>query len=225
MIRPTRSTHRIRGKKPLLIEDIRAMCAVAATATDENGNAMPNKQCRDVCLLLFMFFSAMRRSEIQHLLWTDLTFDKRGVIVLIRQSKTDKECKGQTIALSRSEDTAAAATLCPVKALEAWKEKSVGTAVGDSPVFRWISKKDEIQFRVLIDQRIVAIIKDYAGKIGLDEKSFAGHSTRSGYVTSSSDRGVPISEMMKRTRHKSISSISVYMKNEDLFKGSGDKML
>ena len=98
---------RIRGKKPLLIEDIRAMCAVAAEATDEDGNAMPNKQCRDVCLLLFMFYSAMRRSEIQHLLWTDLTFDKRGVVVLIRQSKTDnKECKGQTIAVPRLDDAA-----------------------------------------------------------------------------------------------------------------------
>jgi integrase len=211
------------SKKPLLIEDIRAMCAVAAQVTDENGNAMPNKQCRDVCLLLFMFYSAMRRSEIQHLLWTDLSFDKRGVIILIRQSKTDKDCKGQTIALPRSDD--AAVTLCPVRALEAWKEKSGGADGGTSPVFRWISKKDEIQFRVLIDQRIVAIIKEYAAKIGLDEKCFAGHSTRSGYVTSCSDRGVPISEMMKRTRHKSISSISVYMKNEELFKGAGDTKL
>ena len=181
-------------------------------------------------ILLFMFYSAMRRSEIQHLLWTDLSFDKRGVVVLIRQSKTDKDSKGQTIALPRLDDAAigaanAAPVLCPVKALETWREKSIGTAVGDSPVFRWISKKDEIQFRVLIDQRIVAIIKEYAAKIGLDEKCFAGHSTRSGYVTSCSDRGVPISEMMKRTRHKSITSISVYMKNDDLFKGAADTKL
>ena len=124
MRRTIRGEQRIRGKKPSLIEDIRALCAVAAEVADGDGNAMPNKQCLDVCLLLFMFYSAMRRSEIQHLLWTDLTFDKRGVIVLIRQSKTDKECKGQTIALSRLDDAAAAAvTLCPVQALEAWKER------------------------------------------------------------------------------------------------------
>jgi hypothetical protein len=52
-----------------------------------------------------------------------------------------------------------------VKALEAWRDRSKGA--GDSPVFRWISKKDEIQWRVLIDQRIVAIIKRYAGEIGV----------------------------------------------------------
>ena len=52
------------------------MVDVAAEATDDDGAAMPNKRCRDVCLLLFMFFSAMRRSEIAALLWSDLTFDK-----------------------------------------------------------------------------------------------------------------------------------------------------
>ena len=207
------------------------MCKIAAQVTDEDGNAMPNKRCRDVCLLLFLFFSAMRRSEVQNLLWSDLTFDKRGVIVLIRQSKTDKECKGQTIALPRLVDsgdvTAAAEVLCPVRALEVWRHKSIGEFVGvnDSPVFRWINKKDEIQWRVLIDQRIVAIVKEYAAKIGLDERSYSAHSTRSGWVTSCSDRGASISEMMKRTRHKSISSISVYMKSDDLFNSSTDGKL
>ena len=116
----------------------------------------------------------MRRSEVQNFLWSDLTFDKRGVVVLIRQSKTDKESKGQTIALTRLDTTglgaATSAALCPVRALEAWRDKSIGISVGvsDSPVFRWINKKDEIQWRVLIDQRIVAIVKEYAAKIGLD---------------------------------------------------------
>ena len=79
-------------------------------------------------------------------------------------------------------------------------------------MFRWISKKDEVQWRVLIDQRIVALIKDYCEQIGLNPASFGAHSTRSGYVTSSSERGVPISEIMKRTRHKALSSLQVYTK-------------
>ena len=128
---------RVRGKQPLLIEHIRAMADRAAEVTDDDGKAMLNKRCRDVALLLFMFFSAMRRSEIAALLWSDLTFDKRGVVVLIRKSKTDQESKSQPIALPRLEHE-----YCPVAALEAWKAKSGGD--GDSPVFRWISKKDEI---------------------------------------------------------------------------------
>jgi hypothetical protein len=78
---------------------------------------------------------------------------------------------------------------------------------------------------LLIDQRIVAIIKEYCEEIGLDASSFAGHSTRSGYVSSCSDRRVPISEMMKRTRHKAVSSLQVYMKSDDLFNDAGDRRL
>ena len=209
---------RVRGKQPLLIEHIREMADRAAEVTDDDGNTMLNKRCRDVSLLLFMFFSAMRRSEIAALLWSDLTFDKRGVVVLIRKSKTDQQSQSQPIALPRLESE-----YCPVAALEAWKVKSSGDR--DSPVFRWISKKDEIQWRVLIDQRIVALIKDYCEQIGLDPACFAAHSTRSGYVTSSSERGVPISEMMKRTRHKAVSSLQVYMKSDELFQGAGDRRL
>ena len=218
MRRTVGAEHRVRGKQPLLIEHIREMVNVARQATDADGHTMPNKRCRDVALLLFTFFSAMRRSEIAALLWSDLTFDKRGVVVLIRKSKTDQECKSQPIALARLDSE-----YCPVVALEKWKATSRGD--GESPVFRWISKKDEIQWRVLIDQRIVALIKDYCEQIGLDPSCFAAHSTRSGYVTSSSERGVPISEMMKRTRHKAVSSLQVYMKSDDLFQGVGDRRL
>ena len=222
MRRTVGAEHRVRGKRPLLIENIIDMCEVAALTRSDGGDAMPNTRCRDVCLLLFMFFSAMRRSEIQQLLWSDLTFDTRGVVVQIGHSKTDKESKGQAIAISRLDDGERAA-FCPVKALEAWREVSRGA--GDSPVFRWISKRDEIQWRVLIDQRIVALVKLYADAIGLDSRLFAAHSTRSGYVTSSTDRGVPVSEVMKRTRHKSLSSVSVYMKSDELFSSSGDRKL
>ncbi len=209
---------RIRGKKPLLIEDIRKMVDVAAEATDDDGNPMANKRCRDVALLLFMFHSAMRRSEIVGMLWSDLTFDKRGVVVVIRKSKTDQECKSQPIAIPRLEHS-----YCAVATLESWKAKSRGE--GDSPVFRWISKKDEVQWRMLIDQRLIALIKEYCEQIGLDPTCFAAHSTRSGYVTSSSERGVPISELMKRTRHKAVSSLACYMKSDDLFNNAGDRTL
>ena len=215
MRRTVGAEQRIRGKSPLLIEDVREMVDAAAETMDDDGNPMPNTRCRDVALLLFMFHSAMRRNEIAHLLWSDLTFDRRGVVVVIRQSKTDQECKSQTIALPRLDHQH-----CPVATLEKWKTACRGE--GESPVFRWISKKDEIEWRVLIDQRIVAILKHYCSEIGHDPACFSGHSTRSGWVSSSSERGVPVSEMMKRTRHKAVSSLAVYMKSDDLFSNAGD---
>ena len=218
MRRTVGAEQRVRGKSPLLIEDVREMAEAAAQLTDDDGDPMPNKRCRDVALLLFMFHSAMRRNEVAHLLWSDLAFDRRGVVVVIRQSKTDQEAKSQTIALPRLDHEH-----CPVAALEKWKAACRGE--GNSPVFRWISKKDVIEWRVLIDQRIVAIVKQYCAEVGHDPSCFAAHSTRSGYVTSSSERGVPISELMKRTRHKAVSSLTVYMKSDDLFSNAGDARL
>ena len=218
MRRTVGAEQRVRGKQPLLIEDVREMVDAAAQVTDDDGNPMPNKRCRDAALLLFMFHSAMRRNEVAHLLWSDLTIDRRGVVVVIRQSKTDQECKGQTIAVPRLDHQH-----CPVAALEKWKAACRGEE--NSPVFRWISKKDVVEWRVLIDQRIVAIVKHYCAEIGHDPSCFAAHSTRSGYVTSSSERGVPISELMKRTRHKAVSSLQVYVKSDDLFSCAADRLL
>ena len=219
MRRTVGAEQRIRGKSPLLIEDVREMVNAAAKLTDEEGSPLPNKRCRDMALLLFMFHSAMRRQEIAHLLWSDLTFDRRGVAIVIRKSKTDQEARSQTIALPRLEHEH-----CPVAAMERWKAACRGE--GESPVFRWISKKDEIEWRVLIDQRIVAIVKHYCAEIGHDPACFSGHSARgAGWVTSSSEKGVPISELMKRTRHKAVSSLQVYMKSDDLFSNAGDARL
>jgi site-specific recombinase XerD len=82
-----------------------------------------------------------------------------------------------------------------------------------------------VQWRELTDQRIVAIVKHYCDQIGLDPTLFAAHSTRSGYVTSCSERGVPISEIQKRSRHRALSSLAIYMKSDDLFNNAGDRML
>ena len=56
---------------------------------------------------------------------------------------------------------------------------------------RYISKKGKIQ-RELIDQRIVAIVKLYCEQIDFDPSLLGADSTRSGYGSSCSERGVPI---------------------------------
>ena len=93
--------------------------------------------------------------------------------MLIGKSRTNQESKSQPISLPRLEHV-----YCPVVALEVWKPKSGGD--GGSPVFGWISEKDEVRRRVLSNQRIVALVKDYCKQIGLDPASFAAHSTRLG---------------------------------------------
>ena len=57
-----------------------------------------------------------------------------------------------------------------------------------------------------------------AQRAGLDPKTFAGHSLRSGFVTSAVEANAPLMKIAEQTRHKSISMLQVYSRRLDLFK-------
>src|SRR5580692_9847550 len=69
---------------------------------------------RDRALLLLGFAGAFRRSELVALDVADLEETEDGFKIVIRQSKTDQEGHGQTIAIVRGHHA------CPVKAIKAW---------------------------------------------------------------------------------------------------------
>jgi hypothetical protein len=49
-------------------------------------------------------------------------------------------------------------------------------------------------------QSVADIVKSYAERVGLDPAQFAGHSMRSGFLTSAAERGVSIFKMMDQSR-------------------------
>ena len=55
----------------------------------------------------------------------------------------------------------------------------------------------------LADTTVVRVVKASARRVGLDPKLFAGHSLRSGFLTSAAGRGASIFKMMDQSRHKS----------------------
>src|SRR5229473_666604 len=73
---------------------------------------------RDRALLLLGFAGAFRRSELVALDVADIEETETGLLVTIRQSKTDQEGAGDVIALARGD------VACPVKALRAWLQAS-----------------------------------------------------------------------------------------------------
>ncbi len=76
------------GKAPTLTADIRAM--VAALPSSPIG-------ARDKALLLLGFAGAFRRSELVALDVADLQFNRQGVVVTLRRSKTDQEGQGRSM--------------------------------------------------------------------------------------------------------------------------------
>ena len=53
-------------------------------------------------------------------------------------------------------------------------------------------------------QSVADIVKAYAERVGLDPALFAGHSVRSGFLTSAAKRGASIFKMMDQSRHRSV---------------------
>jgi site-specific recombinase XerD len=95
-------------KTPALTEDIRLMV-----------RAMPDSLlgCRDRAVLLIGFAGAFRRSELVSLDVEDLAFEREGVIVMLRRSKTDTVGQGRKIGIPLG-----SGKTCPVRALERWME-------------------------------------------------------------------------------------------------------
>jgi len=104
---------------------------------------------------------------------------------------------------------------CPVKALQAWLSAA---AITEGALFRPVAKGGRLPAARLSDRTVANIVKAYAKRIGLDSKAFAGHSLRSGFLTSAAARGASIFKMMDVSRHKSVDTLRGYVRDADLFK-------
>jgi integrase len=171
---------------------------------------------RDRALLLVGFALAGRRSELSALDVGDIAEDDSGLIVTIRQSKTDQEGKGVTVAIPRGE------VACPVDALKAWLAAS---GITEGAIFRPINRHGQIQPARLSGFSCSEIVKKHAVRIGLDPKAYAGHSLRAGFLTSAAKRGANVFKMMEHARHASMDTTSGYVRDAELFRDHAGKGL
>jgi hypothetical protein len=117
---------------------------------------------------------AIRRSELVALDVEDLEESELGFKVAIRHSKTDQEGTGQIIAIGRG------SVACPVVALKTWL---AAAGITSGAIFRSVRKGGAVGGR-LSAQAVAHVVKDYAERVELDPALFAGHSKRSGFLTS-----------------------------------------
>jgi integrase len=182
--------------KPLLLADVITLI--------EHSESVRNK-----ALISMLFFTACRRSEISNLLWSDITIvGDKGMIVSIRQSKTDQEGKGVQIALDyRSESES---HYCPCRLLTQWKELQAET------------KPSESVFGIK-DYRIYEVVNRLLEDAGYDSSEYGVHSTRSGAATSAIQANIPIEKVSKLLHHKLITTTMLYYKQDDLFSDANRK--
>ncbi|MGA8474909.1 MAG: tyrosine-type recombinase/integrase [Candidatus Cybelea sp.] len=188
-------------KSAVTLDHLRAMLL------EVRGDGLKAK--RDRAVVLLGFAAALRRSELAALHIEDLRFEKRGLVVTIRRSKTDQEAKGAEIAVPYVPNH----SLCAVRAVKVWLEAS---AIAAGFLFRSFSLQRQM-LETPIDGRDVAnLIKKLTTKARLDG-DFSGHSLRAGFATSAAAAKASLDAIARTTRHKSLSVLMGYVRPAQAF--------
>ena len=185
-----------KGKKPLLISDLKLLINVIDESKEKNI-----RKIRDKALVLIGFAGGFRRSELVDIEYEDIEFVEEGVKIFVKRSKTDQSGEGMTKAIPYFDNI----NFCPVKALNKWV---VEAEIKEGKIFN------------ISDKSVALIIKKYANYAGLDSHRYAGHSLRSGFATSTAESGAEERNIMAMTGHKSTEMVRRYIKESNLFKNN-----
>lgn len=191
-----------RRKRPLLGP------AIARAASGFPPNLLG---CRNRALLLVTYAGALRRSEAVALNWSDVEFDEGGLKIRLARSKTDQTGQGSTIGIPFGASEAS----CPVRALAAWRAEA---RLSDGPVFRVVGRAGKVMEERLSDKAVARLVKQTAARLGLAPEEFSAHSLRAGLATTAAANGASERKIMDQTRHRSLKSVRVYIRDGDLFR-------
>jgi integrase len=195
-----------RKKRALVVEDLRRVLA-----------KLPAKLTgiRDRALILVGFAGALRRGELARLtlegpdagdVWCQ--FVSAGILIHVDRAKGDQKGKGAIVAIPYG------AKNCPVSALQAWLAAAAITA---GPVFRAIDRHGRMGATPITGKTVANVVKAACERVGLDPTVFAGHSLRSGLITSASDRGAAPQVLQAHARHSKFDTTAGYIQAAGLF--------
>ncbi|GAB3163288.1 site-specific integrase [Telluribacter humicola] len=173
-------------------------------------------ELRDKLVLLLGFTGAFRRSELVALNIEDLSFSRQGLIITMRQSKTNQYGEIEQKAFFFHPDP----LLCPIRALEDWL--ALRPAQGPLLVrFRKGNRHGEVR---LTEERLSCksvdnLVKHYLGT------EYSAHSLRASFVTAAKLNGADDMEVMQQTKHKTSAMIQRYTRTDDIRKYNAGKKL
>lgn len=190
-------------KSPLLLDQL-------DKALDRLGPR--NKGVRDRALFMVAWAAGLRRSEVVGLDAAPggqgtgyIRFTAQGMDIVLTRSKTDQEGEGRVIAIPLRRN----AGKCPVRLLQRWLE-IIG--IEDGPIFRPVTQGGVIARTRLRAEAVAQAVKKAARLVGLDPRQYAGHSLRSGFVTTAAGAGAPVSSLQATTGHRQVNTLFGYVR-------------
>ena len=192
------------GKIPLLTADL-----IKVLAHLEPGLG----GIRDRALLLVGYTGRLRRSEIAAFTLADLAWVDEGAVLTLRRSKTDQAGQGRKVAIPKGSHP----ETCPVTALRAWVEQA---KISEGPLFRPVDRHGCARGEALHKDSVGIILKRAVARAGFNPAGFAGHSLRAGFATQAARNGASAFDIMRQTGHRSVATVSRYIREAQLFRDS-----
>jgi hypothetical protein len=131
-------------------------------------------------------------------------------VVQIRRSKTDQEGRGTSVGLPFGSDP----NTCPVRTLRAWLEAA---GISDGPIFRPAAPHGRTTERRVPAEAVAHRLQRAARAAGLDADRPAAHSLRTGPTTSAIEGGAHGRDVMRHSRHRSVTVFRGYVRDVGLF--------
>jgi integrase len=110
----------------------------------------------------------------------------------------------------------------PVLVLKDWLARA---AIGEGAVFRGIDRWGNLERRALTPQAVNLILKRRVAEAGLDPAAFSAHGLRSGYLTETARRGIPLPEAMQQPQHRSVQQASNYYNDAERTLGRAARII
>tara|TARA_B100002051_G_scaffold271767_1_gene307128 strand:+ start:401 stop:1354 length:954 start_codon:yes stop_codon:yes gene_type:complete len=197
-----------RGKKPLLISDLKAMINVIHEQKIDEIIKL-----RDISIVLIGFGGGFRRSELISIDFEDLEFVSEGLKITLKKSKTDQYGEGMIKGIPYFENE----NYCPVNNLKNWLSIS---KIKSGAIFRRFTKGANLSNDRLTDQTVVLLIKKYLKIADIENTNYSGHSLRSGFATVAAESGADERSIMAMTGHKTTQMVRRYIKEANIFKNN-----
>ncbi|MER9651831.1 site-specific integrase [Mesorhizobium sp. M0199] len=182
---------------------------------------------RDRALLIIAFASGGRRRSEMASLRIEQIIEEDPVPADPKAPDGDKlPCR--SIRLGRTKTTQADSDAFvllvgrPVLALKDWLERA---AITEGAVFRGIDRWGNLEKRALTPQAVNLILKRRIAEAGLDPQAFSAHGLRSGYLTETARRGIPLPEAMQQSQHRSVQQASNYYNDAERTLGRAARII
>ena len=193
---------------------------LAETFPEEASPGAALRARRDKALLVLGFAAALRRSELAAVRAEHLSFDPKGLRLLIPRSKSDQEGAGQIVGVAYGTRP----STCPVRAVRSYLA-AAGRALADQgrpsplsgPVFRSVDRWGRLGRKAITGRTVANVVKAHAEAADLDPALYAGHSLRAGFATSAARAGKSDRAIKKQTRHKTDAMLAEYVREGRLF--------